>query len=118
MKLEKQALLVMKLALVALIGVGAGCSTVIEHPEFAQRRAAIRQIAVVSPTVEFHCQAPRSSQKLPDAEDKLHAELIAAVTRELTEKGFAVCFPTWETLATNDNLENSKGPPFKRDAAR
>jgi len=36
--------------------------------------------------------------------------LIAAVTRELTGKGFAVCFPAWETTVTIDQAASLEGP--------
>src|SRR5262249_54827250 len=82
----------------------AGCSSVVLHPEFAQRRTAIRHIALVSPNVEFHCQAPKARQDLPDHAAALRKELVASITRELNAKGLAVEFPPWRSLALATNV--------------
>jgi len=108
MNLKKHVCFVRRLAVTSLaVGLFAGCSTVVEHPDFARRGAGVRHIAVVTPNVEFHCQAPKSRQVLPDKEAELRTNLLAAITRELSAKGFTVAFPEWKALATTSNINEA-----------
>jgi hypothetical protein len=90
-----------------LVALCSGCSTVVEHPEFARRRAGIRHIAVVTPNVEFCCEATKSRRALPDKETELRTNLMVAITRELVGKGYEVQFPEWKSPigATDINSE-------------
>src|ERR1051325_11392441 len=93
-------------AVSVLVAGSAGCSSVIQHPNFARRHTEIYRIAVVTPCVEFHCKAPRSREALPEKESELREELLAAITHELGVKGFSVQFPQWKALLAASNASD------------
>jgi hypothetical protein len=82
---------VVAISLIALTAITTGCATVKTHPEFNERHANIRSMAVLPPdTQAFEITFNAGNKPLKELEELVKGRTAEAISKALKDKGYEV----------------------------